>query len=73
MHHRIHKHLKDLYADITQGTHTQNDIYNALIQKGLSEKQITQNIARIYEEFKRSNPHISTFDAFFQSILRKFC
>lgn len=73
MHHRIYEHLKSLLQSFEQGTFESNDIYKALLQKGLSAKHISENIADVYANFIQSNPRIATIDSFFYSVLKKFC
>lgn len=73
MRHRIYFHLKSLYESIQRGDFAQNDVYQTLKSKGLSDETMQQNIARIYAEFKQSNPRIETIDAFFNAVLKKFC
>ena len=55
------------------GTFESNDIYKALLQKGLSHNQISENIAALYHIFMQSSPRIATINLFFHSVLKKFC
>ncbi|MCX2717239.1 RecB-like helicase [Helicobacter sp. MIT 21-1697] len=73
MHQRIHDYLKSLYVFI-QGKDTKGiDIYNALLKEGLSDEVLRDKIESIYYEFMQANPRITTIDAFFHAVLKKFC
>ncbi len=74
MYHRIHDYLKFLY-DFTQDKHTKEgmNIYAALIKEGLNDEFLRDKIESIYYEFMQSNPRITTIDAFFHAVLKKFC
>ncbi len=73
MYRRIYEHLKSLLVSFESGTFESNDIYKALLQKGLSHNQISENIATLYHTFMQSSPRITTIDSFFHSVLKKFC
>lgn len=73
MYRRIYEHLKSLLLSFETGTFESNDIYKALLQKGLSHNQISENIAALYHTFMQSSSRITTIDSFFHSVLKKFC
>ena len=73
MYRRIYEHLKGLLQSFETGTFESNDIYKALLQKGLSYNQMSENIAALYHTFMQSSPRITTIDSFFHSVLKKFC
>lgn len=73
MYRRIYEHLKALLQSFEQGTFKDNDIYNALLQKGLSHTQMSENITHLYHLFMQSSPRITTIDSFFYAVLKKFC
>lgn len=73
MYRRIYEHLKSLLQSFEQGSFKENDIYKALLQRGLSHTQISENITYLYHNFMQSSPRITTIDSFFHSVLKKFC
>nr|WP_241993703.1 RecB-like helicase [Helicobacter sp. MIT 05-5293] len=73
MYHRIHQHLKILKDSLKNGDYAQTIIYQELIKEGLTHQDIEDHMSNIYEEFAQSKPRIMTIDAFFHSVLKKFC
>ncbi|WP_334089961.1 RecB-like helicase [Helicobacter typhlonius] len=74
MRHRIYEYLRSLKQSIADNTYQNNIIYQDLCEKrGLSYQFISQNINKIYAEFMQTNPRITTIDAFFHNVLKKFC
>ena len=73
MRHRIYEQLHLLFMSFKQNTYSENLIYKALREKGLSHQMLYERIGVVYNEFIRSNPRITTIDAFFHTVLKKFC
>ena len=74
MRHRIYEHLHSLKISLNNNTYAANIVYKDLCEKkGLNHQILSQNIQRIYTEFMQSNPRITTIDAFFYAVLKKFC
>ncbi|RDU56989.1 RecB-like helicase [Helicobacter sp. MIT 99-10781] len=70
---RITKNLRDLLSACKNGRLQDDDIFKELQKEGVSAEFLTQNLGAIYEEFLQANVRITTIDAFFYSILQKFC
>ncbi|MGI0406135.1 RecB-like helicase [Helicobacter himalayensis] len=70
---RITNNLKDLLNACKNGHLQDDDIFKELQKEGISAEFLTQNLGAIYEEFLQANVRITTIDAFFYSILQKFC
>lgn len=73
MYHRISHHLKSLRESFHAHTQDQNELYLALQQAGLSAELMREKVEEVYQSFVASNPRITTIDAFFNAVLKKFC
>ena len=67
MYNRIHIALREL-ANVS----IDSKYFKKLLDLGLDEESIKKNATLAYERFKTSHNKIMTFDAFFNSILKKF-
>lgn len=70
MQERVQNALKELANPHTLPT---SPFLSQLQTMGLSLQEIKANSSKIYQEFLDSTPRICTIDAFFNSILHKFC
>lgn len=70
MQERVQNALKELANPHTLPT---SPFLSQLQAMGLSLQEIKANSQKIYQEFLDSTPRICTIDAFFNSILHKFC
>ncbi|ETD23951.1 UvrD-helicase domain-containing protein [Helicobacter macacae] len=70
MQERVQNALKELANPHTLPT---SPFLSQLQAMGLSLQEIKANSPKIYQEFLDSTPRICTIDAFFNSILHKFC
>lgn len=70
MQERVQNALKELANPHTLPT---SPFLSQLQTMGLSLQEIKANSQKIYQEFLDSTPRICTIDAFFNSILHKFC
>ncbi|WP_147290140.1 UvrD-helicase domain-containing protein [Helicobacter sp. MIT 01-3238] len=70
MQERVQNALKELANPHTLPT---SPFLSQLQSMGLSLQEIKANSQKIYQEFLDSTPRICTIDAFFNSILHKFC
>lgn len=73
MRHRIYDYLHTLMLSIKKGTYEANTLYQNLRERGLTHNDIASQIDDVYRAFMQNNPRIMTIDAFFHSVLKKFC
>lgn len=66
----MQERIKQAICDIYTG---EQKYFKELQSKGITENEILARIPQIYQDFLQEDLRITTLDAFFNQILRKFC